>query len=124
MKYELLHESHGVEEELAMKYDVPTFDEYKAWCQEHVRPLVHDYIYNNGPQPPTMSKAQNWSAVQRLAFTVVYFIHCAGHPQRVLIINREFALRLLEEEGEIPTEFEGIPLAFDEKALPQIASLG
>lgn len=124
MKYELLHEATGHEEDLAAKYDVPTFDEYKVWCQEHVRPLVKDWIAGKGPQPPLISERQDWTAIQELAFTVVYFIHCGGHPPRALIINRKFALKLLEEEGKVPKEFEGIPLAFDEKALPQISSLG
>lgn len=102
MKYELLHESHGVEEELAMKYDAPTFDDYKA----------------------DSSCTDGLSELQKLVHTLLYAIHVGGDKPRCIIINRAKALDLLEELGEIPKEIEGVPLVFDEKALPRQAWLG
>lgn len=121
--YELLHEADGVEEEIANKYNVPTYDEYYAWCQDNIRPLVHNYLYNNGPKPTAMSVKQNWSCIQKLAFTIISAINSGGQPPRAMIINRKFATRLLEEEGEIPKTIENVPLAFKEKGLFEVTYL-
>lgn len=122
MKYKLLHETAGVEEDLAAKYDVPTYDEYKAWCHEHVRPLVHNWLYNNGPKPPAYP-SKDWTLEQEFAYTIIDFYHCSGWMPRAIIINRECALRMLKKYKEIPKEFEGVPFVFNEKALADIAVL-
>lgn len=99
--YELMHEARTPEHEIAERYDVPTFEDYKF----------------------DSSLASDFTAIQKLAFTVVYFIHCTGEKQRYIIINRQMALDLLEETGDVPKEFEGIPLAFNETGLFRISSL-
>lgn len=101
MSYELLHESHGVEEEIAARWDVPTFDDYKL----------------------NPSSTSGLTSKQQLAFTVVYAVRVAGDLPRALIINRAMAVKLLEEYNEIPKAIEGVPLAFDEKALFKITWL-
>lgn len=101
MSYELLHEATGQEDDIAAKYDVPTFDDYKL----------------------DPSCVRELTEYQRLAFTLVYFIHCAGEMPRTIIINRAKAIDLLEELGEVPKEIEGVPLSFDEKMIFRQACL-
>jgi len=106
-----MHEARTPEHEIAEKYDVLTFEEYKAFKHQQDDKTI------------TACKVKNWTPIQELAFTVVYFIHCAGEKQRYLIINRQWALDCLEEHGDVPKEFEGIPLVFDETGLFKISSL-
>lgn len=101
MKYDLLHEADGVEEEIAKKHGVPTFDDYKL----------------------DPSSTEGLTEYQRLIFALTYAIHCGGDMPRTIIINRAKALKLLEEMGEIPKEVEGVPISFDEKMLFETAWL-
>lgn len=57
MSYKLLHEADTPEQQIAAKYDVPTFDDYKLGGRETVRDLTE---------------------FQDLVFTLVYAIHCGG----------------------------------------------
>jgi len=101
MSYLLLHEADGQEEQIAKKYEVPTFEDYKL-------------------NPSCVS---NLSELQDLVFTVVYAVHCGGNLPRFLIINRSKALKLLEELGEIPQKVADVPLLFDENSLPEVSWL-
>lgn len=112
-KYDLLHEAKTPEHEIAEKYNIATYEEYGAFCKNRDPEVMHNWVHNGGPAPPRMAEVEGWSAIQRLAFSIVYWIHIAGEKQRGLIINREFAERLLEEEGEIPKEIEGVSIVFD-----------
>ncbi len=113
-RFDLLHEHSGPVDELAEKYGVPTYNEYKAWSRQHVS------VQN----PVAMSQAQSWTPIQRLAFALVYRLHCFGEKPRYFILNHKFVLELYHHlNGEMISEFEGVPLTHDEHQLPNIASL-
>jgi hypothetical protein len=103
--YELMHEADTPENRIAEKYDVPTFDQYKTSKSAQENKLV------------SLSKEQNWTPMQELAFTLVYAIHCGGDKPRYIIINRQAAMNLLNQLGDVPKEIEDVPLAFNETGL-------
>lgn len=97
MKFESLHESAGLTDEIARKRNIETYEEFKR--------TVKTQGYN------ALSLR---SPLQRVVATLISAIEIAGDKPRYLIINRQMALDFVEAKQEIPSEVEGVPIAYSE----------
>lgn len=106
-----LHEAPPPDGDLCKKYNVPSYEDYKAWARTTGR-----QAYEAG-RVISYPATKNLSPTQVLAFSVVKALALFSEKPRFLVINRELIIRFTAEEGHLPLEFEGIPLVVDAESI-------
>lgn len=117
MRFLSLHEAPVPTDGIASKYNVPTYEDYKAWASTEGREL-----FKQG-KITTYPPSDKFSVKQSLAFSVVSCLAICNQKPAYLVINKAFVLQMVSELGTVLYTFEEIPLVVNAEALVTICWL-
>lgn len=116
-----LHEAPPPNQGLCEKYDVPSYDDYKAWARTEGRQNYEAYKRGERRTIGTYPEMQNASPLQKLAFSIVCCIAITNKKPSYLVLNSEIILEFVAQDIEVPYTFEEVPIVYDKSGIASIA---